>query len=121
MKLLILTQYFPPEVGAPQNRLLELAVRLKDKGDDVKVLTAMPNYPQMKGHAGYKGKFYMYEEMNGLKVPKNVEATAMALERLILNPTHRESIGKNVREKVILNYSLENMVIQMIELYKHLR
>lgn len=29
MKLLILTQYYPPEIGAPQNRLHELAVRLK--------------------------------------------------------------------------------------------
>ena len=29
MKLLILTQYFPPEIGAPQNRLYELALRLQ--------------------------------------------------------------------------------------------
>jgi hypothetical protein len=48
MKFLILTQYFPPETGAPQNRLFELAVRLKDKGVDVEVLTAMPNYPKME-------------------------------------------------------------------------
>ncbi|MBK6836453.1 MAG: glycosyltransferase family 4 protein [Bacteroidetes bacterium] len=56
MKLLILTQYFPPEVGAPQNRLFELAVRLKKAGVDVSVLTAMPNYPQMKIHEAYVGK-----------------------------------------------------------------
>ena len=43
MNLLILTQYFPPEVGAPQNRLYELAIRLKKMGVDVTVLTAMPN------------------------------------------------------------------------------
>ena len=48
MNLLILTQYFPPETGAPQNRLFELAVRLKRLGHHVDVLTAMPNYPQMK-------------------------------------------------------------------------
>lgn len=68
MKLLILTQYFPPEVGAPQNRLFELALRLKAVGVDVTVLTAMPNYPQMKIYAGYENKNYLYEEMNGLKV-----------------------------------------------------
>ena len=45
MKLLILTQYYPPEIGAPQNRLHELAVRLKAKGIEVEVLTALPNYP----------------------------------------------------------------------------
>ena len=68
MKLLILTQYFPPEVGAPQNRLFELAVRLKRIGVDVSVLTAMPNYPQMKIYDGYEGKDYLYEEIEGIPV-----------------------------------------------------
>ena len=68
MKLLILTQYFPPEVGAPQNRLFELAVRLKRIGVDVAVLTAMPNYPQMKIYDGYEGKDYLYEEIEGIPV-----------------------------------------------------
>ncbi len=68
MKLLILTQYFPPEVGAPQNRLFELAVRLKRIGVDVTVLTAMPNYPQMKIYDGYEGKDYLYEEIEGIPV-----------------------------------------------------
>jgi glycosyltransferase involved in cell wall biosynthesis len=68
MKLLILTQYFPPEVGAPQNRLYELAVRLQKSGVDVTVLTAMPNYPQMKIYEGYKSKLYHYEDMDVLKI-----------------------------------------------------
>lgn len=71
MKILILTQYFPPEVGAPQNRLFELAVRLKQKGADISILTAMPNYPQMEVHKAFKGKFYHYEEMNGLHVHRS--------------------------------------------------
>lgn len=68
LKLLILTQYFPPEVGAPQNRLFELAIRLKQKGVDVSVLTAMPNYPQMEVYKEYSDKKYVYEELSGLKV-----------------------------------------------------
>lgn len=68
MKLLILTQYFPPEIGAPQNRLFELAIRLQKKGIDVSVLTAMPNYPQMKIHENYKGKCYCKETLNNLEV-----------------------------------------------------
>ncbi len=68
MNLLILTQYFPPEVGAPQNRLFELAVRLKKLGINVTVLTAMPNYPQMKIYDGYQGKDYMFEEIEGIPV-----------------------------------------------------
>ena len=54
MKLLLLTQYYPPEIGAPQNRLHELAVRLKSKGMDVEVLTALPNYPEMEIFEQYK-------------------------------------------------------------------
>ena len=61
MRLLILTQYFPPEVGAPQNRLLELAVRLQKMGVDVSILTAMPNYPKMIIHSVYVGKKYHYD------------------------------------------------------------
>ena len=71
MKLLILTQYFPPEVGAPQNRLFELAVRLQKLGVEVIVLTAMPNYPQMEIYKGYEGKNYIYEEMEGLKIHRS--------------------------------------------------
>jgi len=68
MKLLILTQYFPPEVGAPQNRLYELAIRLKQKGAEISILTAMPNYPEMEIHSFYRRKFYVKEEMEGLTV-----------------------------------------------------
>ncbi len=68
MKLLILTQYFPPEVGAPQNRLFELARELTGLGVEVSVLTAMPNYPQMEIYPGYKDKTFMRENMGGIDV-----------------------------------------------------
>lgn len=86
MKIVILTQYFPPEVGAPQNRLFELAVRLKRAGDEVTILTAMPNYPSMEIHETYKGKFYSYEEMEGLKVHRSyifVSKSKSILKRLM--------------------------------------
>lgn len=68
LKITILTQYFPPEVGAPQNRLFELAVRLKKQGHEITILTAMPNYPSMKIHKAYKGKWFLEEEMEGMRV-----------------------------------------------------
>lgn len=55
MHLAILTQYYPPEIGAPQRRLSELAQRIQARGHRVTVLTAMPNYPTGKIHRGYKG------------------------------------------------------------------
>lgn len=71
MRIMILTQYFPPETGAAQNRLFELAVRMQSKGVDVTVVTAMPNYPQMQIYKGYAGKKYVYEQIGGLKVHRS--------------------------------------------------
>ena len=68
MNILILTQYFPPEVGAPQNRLYELAIRLLKYGNSVTILTVMPNYPERRIFVGYQGKLYLKENMDGLKV-----------------------------------------------------
>ena len=45
MRILILTQYYPPEVGAAQNRLSNLANSLMEAGHTVTVLTALSNYP----------------------------------------------------------------------------
>lgn len=68
MKILILTQYFPPETGAPQNRLHSLAGYFSNLGAEVSILTAMPNYPKMEVFDGYRGKFYKYEEQGNIKV-----------------------------------------------------
>jgi glycosyltransferase involved in cell wall biosynthesis len=68
VRVLILTQYFPPETGAPQNRLFQLAKFLRENGTDVSVLTAMPNYPHMKIFGGYAGKKYAYEVVHGIEV-----------------------------------------------------
>jgi glycosyltransferase involved in cell wall biosynthesis len=68
LNFLIITQYFPPETGAPQNRLLHLAKRMQKQGVTVVILTTMPNYPQMRVYHGYRGKFYCYEEIEGIPV-----------------------------------------------------
>ena len=48
MKILILTQYFPPEAGASQTRLYETVKALQRCGPDVEVFTSMPSYPRVK-------------------------------------------------------------------------
>lgn len=55
MRVGVLTQYYPPEMGAPQARLSELATHLVARGHRVKVLTAMPNYPTGRVFEGYGG------------------------------------------------------------------
>ena len=67
MRFGILTQYYPPEMGAPQARLSDLARRLREHGHDVTVLTAMPNYPTGRVQAGYRVLFRR-EQRDGVRV-----------------------------------------------------
>lgn len=67
MRLIILSQYYPPEMGAPQARLSDLARRFKQLRHEVTVLTAMPNYPTGKVYKGYP-HCYMREELEGICV-----------------------------------------------------
>ncbi len=45
MKILYVSQYFPPEMGAPAARAAELAQHWAQVGHDVSVLTGFPNHP----------------------------------------------------------------------------
>lgn len=67
-KLCILTQYYAPELGAPQTRLSELAERLVDQGWSVEVLTALPNYPTGKIFDGYDPRQPMTETIGRVRV-----------------------------------------------------
>ena len=71
MKILFLTQYFPPETGAPQNRLHSLSTYLSEFGAEVSVLTAMPNYPKTEIYEGYKGKWYTCEQDGKLTIHRS--------------------------------------------------
>jgi glycosyltransferase involved in cell wall biosynthesis len=67
VKFAILTQYYPPEIGAPQARLSGLAKQLVAAGHQVTVLTAMPNYPAGKIQDGYGG-LLRRESLGGIDV-----------------------------------------------------
>lgn len=70
MKIVILTQYYPPETGAPQNRLSDLARRLVSRGHHVEVLTALPNYPTQAVFPEYEGKQNTVETIDGIRVAR---------------------------------------------------
>jgi len=55
VKIVIHSQYFPPEIGAAPNRLSALVHGLANAGHQVTVLTAMPNYPVGRRYPGYEG------------------------------------------------------------------
>ena len=67
-RVLFLTQYFPPETGAPQARLYELAVCLIARGWTVEVLTALPSYPTGRTYDGYRRRVSLVEDMDGIRV-----------------------------------------------------
>jgi glycosyltransferase involved in cell wall biosynthesis len=68
MKFLIITQYFPPEVGAAQTRLAATSKAMLDLGHEVDVVTAMPNYPMGEIFEGYRMKFSVSEDWQGVRV-----------------------------------------------------
>jgi glycosyltransferase involved in cell wall biosynthesis len=70
MKLLVLTQYYPPESGAPQNRLSDLAKRLHRRGHQIEVLTALPNYPGNVIFPEYVGRANTVEVLDDVRVAR---------------------------------------------------
>ena len=68
MRFLILTQYYPPEVAAPQVRLQAMAHELMRAGHEVEVVTAMPNHPTGRIFDGYRRRLSMTEVIDGVTV-----------------------------------------------------
>ena len=68
MKILFLTDNFPPEVNAPASRTFEHVKEWHKAGHDITVITCAPNFPKGEVYAGYKNKLYQTEMMDGIKV-----------------------------------------------------
>ena len=68
LKILLLTQYFYPEVGATQTRIYEFAKNLLAKGHDVTVITEVPNHPIGIIHEEYQGRLFVKENVDGIRV-----------------------------------------------------
>lgn len=64
---MIITSYFPPEIGAASNRIFHLAEGLKNDYN-VSVVTPLPNYPTGNIFKDYKGKFSLKSEENGISI-----------------------------------------------------
>ncbi|MGI9578070.1 MAG: glycosyltransferase [Microthrixaceae bacterium] len=68
MHLVILSQYYEPEVGAAQSRLSALARGVSNAGHRVTVVTAQPNYPTGKIADGYPSFMATRESIDGVRV-----------------------------------------------------
>lgn len=68
MKILFLTDNFPPEVNAPATRTFEHCKHWVELGHEVTVITCAPNFPQGKVYKGYKNRLYSKETTEEITV-----------------------------------------------------
>lgn len=68
MEILLISHYFPPEIGAPSARLYEMGKEWVKEGHQVTVLTGFPNHPTGIIPESYRGKLSMEENMDGIRV-----------------------------------------------------
>lgn len=68
MNVLIIAQYFPPDLGGAATRAYNVAKGLSLNGCNVTVITAFPHYPHGKIPQTYRWKPYKIEYMSGLRV-----------------------------------------------------
>jgi colanic acid biosynthesis glycosyl transferase WcaI len=68
VRILFLTENFPPETNAAATRVYERALYWVKDGHLVTVITSAPNFPQGKIYAGWKNKWYQTEIHEGIRV-----------------------------------------------------
>ena len=83
MRILILTQWYPPE---PQKLLADLAQSLSGLGHQVEVLTGFPNYPSGQLYPGYRIRFFQKEMLDAVpvvRVPLYPDHSRSSLKRVV--------------------------------------
>jgi glycosyltransferase involved in cell wall biosynthesis len=71
MHIIYLCHYFYPEMGAPSVRILETAAEWVKMGHQVTVITCFPNYPTGVIPKNYRGRLFMQEMYQGIRVFRN--------------------------------------------------
>lgn len=85
MKILFLSENFPPESNAAATRVYERACYWADWGHEVTVITSAPNFPEGKLFDGYQNKWKQIETMSGIRVVR--VKTYIAANSGIINRT----------------------------------
>ena len=68
MKILFITENFPPETNAAATRVYERAVYWVRWGHDVTVITSAPNFPSGRLFPGYANRWRQTEDRDGIRV-----------------------------------------------------
>jgi glycosyltransferase involved in cell wall biosynthesis len=68
MKILVVSQFFAPEMGAPAARFHDFGKLLIARGHEVTILTGFPNSPSGVIPHAYRGRLAMTETIDGITV-----------------------------------------------------
>ncbi|WP_162891517.1 glycosyltransferase family 4 protein [Salinibacter ruber] len=68
MRVLLISQYFPPETGGPPNRLLSIANGLREAGHEVHVIAEKPNHPEGVIREDYREGVFDERTYDGIPV-----------------------------------------------------
>jgi len=71
VRVTFLTQYYPPEVGAPQARIAALAAGLAERGVEATVHTCFPHYPDGEIKAPYRNRLVKLEQEGLVRVVRS--------------------------------------------------
>ncbi|MEH2025707.1 glycosyltransferase family 4 protein [Nostoc sp.] len=87
MHILIYSYNYHPEPIGIAPLMTELAEGLVKRGHQVRVITGMPNYPQRQIYDGYRGKWYVTEQKNGVTIQRSylrIKSKPNLVDRLLL-------------------------------------
>lgn len=110
MNVLVVSQFFAPEMGAPAARFHDFGKLLIDRGHRVTVLTGFPNSPSGVVPAAYRGRLAMTETIDGITVlrgwlfasPKLSKATKAAGFASFAASASLQAVLRRVRPDVVV-------------------
>ena len=116
MKILIVTQYYWPE----NSRITDIAESLKKEGNEVTVLTGLPNYPQGHIYEGYKNGKNRIQEHNGVHIirAKLIERRHDTLHRLLNYysfPYYASKLAKKLPDDFDVVLAMEESPIMLVK------
>ena len=65
---IVVSNFYPPELGAASNRVKNIAVSLKKYFDSVNVICPIPNYPRGRIFKNYRNKLFLREYINEVEI-----------------------------------------------------
>ena len=68
VKVLLLSQFYPPEANSAAQKMSDLAQYLADRGHQVTVVTGFPNYPDGILHKGYRRTLFQSHVVQGVRI-----------------------------------------------------